>query len=505
MVETLHQRIERERRDTAPMGGGWSKSKGTWEVVREFRDYARGRQRGTLNQDQVRIMRSVLKHDFSDNILRQILWTHANRLRVARFDVDDEDVSDFLFDTWVRNQYPDLFADAIFATLRDGNHAISLGWRASDDLDNPYGGRVVLSRERWWDGKEGMFVMYGDDMLPVYAVKEWQPLEPGARRRRTIYYPESIWRFEFDGGNWQPYTVPGEEDLEPYNELGVRVPGVVPWLKRDGTPLGIPVVHLANGSDDDSPYGSSLLDGGALAFQDQINAIQHDITAAAMMNGSPQTWSAGFDLPDDPDNPGTKQRVRTGPGMHHHSDNPQAKWGIIEPGDLTQLRAAYLAKVEAVCRMTNTPLHQITNQWPSGEAIFRAEMPLVSDTKKLGESVGPSQATVMHRATEIENAFGRVELDENALIQTIFEPPEQRDPLTMWVVAEKAAGFVSLREVLRMVGYSSARIEEIMKERTDERSESVSMAQAAFNRPADLDALQRAAGATVDDEESEGE
>lgn len=504
-TETIHQRIEREREQTAPMGGSWQKAKGSWSLIREFRDYARGRQRKTLNADQIRILQACLKHDASDNVLRKILWTHANRLRVARFDVDDSSVDAFLFDTWVRNSFPDLFADAIFSTLRDGNHALSLAWRASDDPSNVYGGRVVLARERWWDGREGMFVMYGDDAQPSYAVKEWTPLGPQPQKRRTIYFPDRIQRYIQDGG-WRSYNIPGDEDFPAHDADGKPIANAVAWVKRDGSPLGIPVIHFANGSDDDSYYGASLLDGGPLGFQDHINAIQHDILAASMLNGSPQTWSKGFSLPDDPnDSSGqTKLSVKTGPGMHHHTEEPTAAWGTIPPGSLGELKDAYMTKLEALCRMLNTPLHAITGQWPSGEALFRAEIDLVNAVKKLGESVGPSTSTVMHRATEIVNTFGSASLDENALIQTVFEPPEQRDVMTNWQVAAAASPFVSEREVLRIAGYAPDRIDQIMDERDEERAASVSAAQAAFAQPPSLDALQSAAGASIDTTAQDG-
>jgi hypothetical protein len=496
--EDLHEQIDRQRRDAAPMGGSWKKEAGSWETIREFRDYARGRQRKTLNQDQIRIMSALLKHDFSDNVLKLILETHANRLRVARFDVDDENVADFLYDLWVKNQFPDLFSDALYATLRDGNHAIGLAWKAADRPGTFYGGRVVLTRERWWNGEDGVFVMYGDDGQPVYAVKEWKTSDRKPLTRRTVYFPESINRFVRDGEKWTPYTLPGEDAFEAVDpESGQRLRGVVPWVKRDGSPLGIPLIHLSNGTDNDSFYGTSLLDGGPLAFQDQLNGIQHDITAAALMNGSPQTWSKGFELPED-ETTGDKIRIKTGPGMHHHAPEATAEFHVLEPGDLTQLGKSYHIKLEALCRNTNTPVHLITGQWPSGEAIFRAEMPLVGSTKKLGESVGPQTSSIAHRATEIENAFGYVVLDEEALIQTVFEPAEQRDSLTMWSVGEKAAAFVSTREVLRLAGYPPSRIDEIMTERRDEQAEKISAAQAAFSRPADLDLLMQASGQSVD-------
>lgn len=492
MAETIHQRIERERKTSAPDGFSWTQ-------IREFRKYARGYQRKTLNADQIRIMQAVVKNDFADNVLKKIIQEHSSRLRIARFDVDDEQVSAYLFEVYVKNQLSDLFAEACYAALRDGNHALSLNWHPTDDPDNPYGGYTTIARERWWDGKTGTFIMYGDNSKPIYAVKEWLPLGVAPRRRRTVYYPDYFVRYEFDG-SWK--VINTEDDIEVIREAGrvdeatgLALEGGVPWTHADGRAIGIPVIHLANGSDDDGFYGASILDGGVLAIQDQINAIQHDITAASMFNGSPQTFSKGFALPKDSNN--RPERVVTGPGMHHHSDEEGAAWGTIPPGDLSQLAAAYRLKHEALARNTHTPLHSITGQWPSGEALYREELPLINDSKKLAESLGPAMSSVMHVSTEIQNAFGLAVLDTKALIRTIFEPPEQRDPLTNWAVAEKAAAHVSKREVLRIAGYEPKRIEEIVSEMEAEAAEALAAAQAAFTRPADLGGLQEANGDTV--------
>lgn len=473
----LHDMIEDDRKAVQPSGSPWSD-------VKKYRDYARGRQKGTLNADQVKVMAAILQHKFADNVLKLILETHANRIRLARFDVENEQVSQFLFTTWVKNSMPDLFADAIYAVLRDGNHALALNWKPSDDPGDPYGGYVSFSRERWWDGSQGVFVMYDDAGKPDYAVKEWTPVGRGAKKRRNIYFDNMIFRFVLEAEGWTIFNLDGDVLVE---RTGEEINGPVAWTKRDGSPLGVPIIHLANGSDDDTYYGASLLAGGPLAFQDQINAIQHDISAACMLNGSPQTFSKGFPQPPDPQDPTKKKPIRTGPGMHHHTDEATADWGTIPPGDLSQLDRGYFAKVNAVCRNTSTPLHTITGQWPSGEAIFRAEMPLVQSGKKLVESVGPSMSSAQHRATEIYNAFGRGPvLDERSLITAVFEPVEQRDELARWTVIEKAAPFVSEEEVLRKAGYSPDEITKIMDERQAAKERGIEQAQAVFNRGAEL-------------------
>jgi hypothetical protein len=474
----LHKEIDERRQEVAPKGEPWSR-------VNTYRDYVRGRNKTVMGADQLKTLRHLLKNPFSDNILKKIVSEHANRLRISRFDVEDERVGEYLFNSlWVKNRLPQLFSEVIFATLRDGNHAVTLNW-LPDETDPTWGGRVSLSRERWWNGTDGVFVFYDDRGIPEYAVKEW-PVKGGIRR--TVYFDAAIFRFIKRGSGWEPYVLPGDELY--VSPDGVAMPGFIPWVKRDGlTGIGIPVVHFANGSDDDTFYGRSLLAGGALAFQDQINAIQHDILAASAMNGSPQTYSTGFQLPADPSDVTGKTRVAvpTGPGVHHHSDNPDAKFGTIPPGDLSQLSDAYRLKRASLCTNTNTPLHTITGEWPSGEAIFRAEMPLVQDTRTLAEGVGPSASTIAHRATEIANAFGIGEtLDEDSPITTVFEPPEQRDPTAVWATAKLAEAHVSKREVLRIAGYPPDRIEAILEEMQEEAEESARTMQMTFNRGPNL-------------------
>lgn len=463
MPRLKQEDIEEIRKTASPLGTKWSD-------VRRYRDYYRGRQRGTLNADQVRILAAVLGNKFSDNLLRKIVNEHANRLRPARYDVEDNVAKDFLYMEWIKNQLPSLFSQVFVSTLRDANSAVMLSWQA-DARDDEWGGYVGIYRERWWDGTEGVFVAYDDYGRPEFAVKEWSTRD--RLLRRTVYYPGEIQRLVRREGGWVSYVLPEDE--------GISRDGIVPWMKRNGDALGIPVVHFPNGSDDDTHYGASILSGGPLAFQDQINAIQHDMTAAAMLNGSPQTWSKGFELPLS--DTGERIMPRTGPGAHHHTPEDTAAWGNLEPGSLAELRSAYETKRAALCLVTDTPLHTITGVWPSGEAIFRAEMATTQAARTRAEVLGPRGASMAHRATEIYNAYGTgPEIDETSPISLLFEPPEQPDEMTRWDVAAKASNYVSDREVLRLAGYSPDRIEEIMDEKEAEARVAVEAQMAAFDR-----------------------
>ena len=314
--------------------------------------------------------------------------------------------------------------DVHYATLRDGNHAALLGWRVAEGVDGDGNatrtGRVTIQRERWWDGTAGVFVAYGDDGRPTYAVKDFAVMlgdPPKAHTRRTVYFPDHIERYVADGRGWRPFPLEDEAST-----------GIVPWVKKDGSPLGIPVVHFANGSDDDAPYGVSDLDGGVIGLQDQINDLHWDIVAAARMAGYQVYTATGVTVDKNAD--GSDKPLRMGPGVVLRTDNPNGRFGVLQAGDMSQLIDTLRLKVRTVAANTMTPEHDIGGgEWPSGIALLRADMPAVVKAERGAKSLGPAWETAMHRATEIANAYGSERLDEGALITAEFADPARLDAL----------------------------------------------------------------------------
>lgn len=445
--QPLHQRINGMREAALPEGSRWSD-------LQTYRRYARGRQRGTLSYQQQQMLMGVIAHKHGDNVSYKVIFERANRIELLRFDVSDQQVSDFLREVFVKCAVADLQADVHFATIRDGNHALGLRWH---DLQE----RPTWHRERWWDGQQGMFVFYGDDGLPSMAVKDWKT---GDALRRTVYYDDRIERYIARDGSWDRYTDGSDEWPQP-------------WLKPDGTPLHIPVVHFAAGSDDDTPYGASILDGGVLGLQDEINDVQRDVTMAARMTAFQMYWATGSspELGDD----GKPIPQRVGPGMFIENESPDARYGTFAAGDMSQLIDAHRMKLDTVSRNTGTPLHLITGgDWPSGEALLRAEMPLVGFSHKMIEGVLPSWATAAHRSVEMSNVFGNTNLDEDALITPVFAPPDKRDPLTLAQIdVQKANGLMALQslgwsnaELQRMWGLSEEQIKKMAAEKKQEQT-----------------------------------
>jgi hypothetical protein len=420
--------------------------------------YARGRHSTTLTPGQQRVLRGVLGNLFCDNVCKRILQELRNRLRLARFDVAASEreaalVLAFLKDVWVKNKLPALSASVHWAMFRDGNTAVGINW-----VD----GRPIITRERWWNGKTGVFVAYDDSDQVSYAVKEWND---GDGLRRTVYFDDRIERYKQSGERgWQMFRLPGDPPGD----------GPVPWRDRQNRGLGVPVVHFANlqvpndgdgdeGCEDTDPrYGMSELDGGQLGLQDEVNDLHRDITAGARYAGYQMMYGTGVKTRRDDE--GNEVPLVPEPGAMFTDENPDAKFGVLAAGSIEELERALKIKHTAMSRMAAVPLHAIAGDWPSGEALLRAEMPLIDKVETVGDSVGPAWASVAHKCVRLSNAFGSTTLNEAALITTHFAPVARRDPLTLAGVADKLSKHVGRTETLRILGYSPEDITRILED-----------------------------------------
>jgi hypothetical protein len=420
MMEDLHQRIDRERKTANPNATD----------LTVFRRYTEGDQDATLTAEQKALLGTAAKHVYADNMADTVISAWASRLTLSGFAVEDGAVQAFLDDLYTRNGLGDLSYDANYATSRDGNHALMLRWLPDDRPLDPEmletgdlpterrAGRVTIHAEDWWDGTRGVWIAYDDQGRPAYAVKDfetWMVDGDGngrLRKRRTVYFPGALHRYVQEGSGWRPFALPGDPP---------GTDGIVPWTKRDGSDLGIPVIHLSFPRFGKRRYGISELAGGFLANQDHLNDIQQDLIAAARLLGFQVITATGADFKTTP---------KIQPGTFLHTSNDAARFGAIPPGDLTQLIDAHGTKLQTIARTTATPQHVITGgDWPAGIALVQAEKPLIAKVRRLARVIGPAWATVAHRATEMANAFGGAALDEDDLITARFDDPEQLDAL----------------------------------------------------------------------------
>jgi hypothetical protein len=397
----------------------------------DYRDYCLGVQRDTLTDEQTAILEGVDHFSRANNICHQVIVEAADRIKLLGPEergegvvwCEDAGVQAWLDELWVKAAIEDLQGEVTYNTYRDGNTALQVSV-------NPYSQMVEFRQRLWWNGAEGVFVWHGDNLSEAYAVDEWtesyregQGSEARTRQRRTVYYEDRIEQYSSIAG--------GGISWEPFNG-GPGSPPVISWLKGDGTPLHIPIIHFANAGRMNTSYvkyGISNLSGGVLNKQDSLNDADADLLIAMRLSAFPQTWVSGYTPSKDAAGNLQAFAASVGPGNIWSDQNEAFKVGTIPPGDISQLLNGKMEILRDVSRMTRTPLHAITGgDWPSGAALDKAELPAVNQAKRMAAKLSPAWNTVFHRATEQANHFLKAGLNEDAMIQVRFASFENRDP-----------------------------------------------------------------------------
>jgi hypothetical protein len=454
-------------------------------LLKTYRNYTLGYQIDTRTQAQREMFEELNKNAFCINLCKLIVQTTANRLSIARFDLDGPEtvvgsLEDFVARLTLLNDLPNLAAEVTIATLRDGDHAVSLKWS---------GDTVRLIGEPWWNGEQGIYVAYEDDGNPRYAVREWPD---GTTVRRNVYYPDRIERFvSQQGGTWQAINLASDDASggQP-----------VRWVDAEGGPLGIPVVHFANrllprhgaggtvapssltpttttppAGGTRSRYGVSELAGGIIGLQDQRNFSEWNRVAAETFTGAQMLWGSG--LAERKDEQGKTIPYPVVPGGMITSSSPDARFGHFPAGSLKEILDSIRHINETVSILTRIPIYVFTGDPPSGEALQRAEVDFAEKVDKLGEVLGPRWGSLLHKATRVENAYAapRPFIDEDVPIRTVFSPSQRINAFAVATQVVAIAGVFGDRQAARWLGMQPADIAEYRKELEEDRQASAAM------------------------------
>lgn len=452
----IHKQIAEERRAALPDPAR----------VTIYRDYARGAHKQTFTRKQMQHLRG-LRLLIIQNVIKRILVVLANRIHVTGYSVADDGVNAFLRDVWVRNWLSALYAQIVYTTLRDGNAGATIGF------DNARQ-RPVITREKWFNGSTGIWFAYDDRGEPTYAVKDWISSEG---QRRTVYYDNEIRRYILDtkgasarGATWRWYTDDETPDAGP-----------IAWVDANGDALGMAAVHFAvitepaDSEEDcydnqsDGNYGVSKCEGGLIGLQDSVNELIRLLLVASRFTAFQIPTASGL-KPETDKRTGDPIPPQVSPGAMLTSEDPAARFGYIPAGSIDQLLKSKSDLIESMADVAGVPKHAIKGNWPSGEALMRAEMEIIDQARKAAASLGPSFASLAHKSVILSNRFGNTALNERALITTLFEPPERYDPATLTELANKRGPFVSLAEVWRLYGYDRERQKQIENEMKAEAS-----------------------------------
>lgn len=426
----------------------------TNEDLKIYREYMKGKHNvvDLLSAKQKKTLGKVLYENYADNLCRQIIAESASRTKLLGFSCPDEKVLAFISRIVSRFRLQARQESIHVSTYRDGNHCIGLGI-------HPETLKLRLTTVDWWDGEKGVFIIYNEYDELVMAVNEFR------------ISPQEKMRYVYVDGKVITYT------LDSVGKVLTRKEA--PWMKKDNTPLAVPFVHFNNLTyGRHRLYGSSELAGGIITEQNQINVLHFCLLSNAQYNGFRMFWGTGVDA-SEVENVSERgirpteeisTQLEPSPGSMLSSTNEDAKFGTFDVATSQPIIDALRFKLQRVGQGVRVPNHYITGgDWPSGDALIRAEMPAINKARDQINCLIPSWVEVMHRMIEIQNAYGSAEetYDEDffaAPITASFLDPERTDIVAISSALHNLRGLISVEQGLRILGYNDTQIPFIMQE-----------------------------------------
>lgn len=394
------------------------------------------------------------KVQFTVNVSATVVDAVVERLRVTGFDAGQEGapLAETLWGWWTANRMDAVQTEVHRAAVRDGEAFVLTAWNnATKRPDFVYHPRFV-DRQAGGDAF-GMWVEYENDdpfNAAQRAVKQWSELIDGKpRTRRTVFYPERIEKYVFDG-EWRQIT---DAEGEPWP---------LPWVTRNGAPLGIPVAHFRNPA-----LRSELVD--VIPLQDALNKAWLDILAASDSTAFRMLVVLGFVPTTDGREPAEdgSNLLQIAPGQMLATRKKPGEVQItaIEPASLDPLLQVEERIVQRVAQVSDTPLSrfQFSGQVAAEGTLKQQEAPLIAKIEQRQVLFGNAWEDVADQARWQAATFGEAEIDLETELNTVWAPAAVRDQLAEIEAATgKRALGVPEAQLWSELGYDAAQIAEMM-------------------------------------------
>ena len=207
---------------------------------------------------------------FRDNFMNVVVDTLSERLKVIGFESENETLGQAMWDLWNDNRM-DYTQNVIHTeTIMLGDSYILCDW----DEEN--------QRPRWSHQKAEMILPHYNEATRKmdWASKKW--LQAGMMgeepiTRLNIYYPDRVEKYMARGGVWRRFQDETDESWP------------IPWVTKEGAPLGIPFIHFRNrplGED----FGQSEIIN-VIPMQDLLNKSLIDLTMILDTLAFPQRYT----------------------------------------------------------------------------------------------------------------------------------------------------------------------------------------------------------------------
>jgi len=418
-----------------------------------YRKYYGGDHPTRLTDRLKRFLNAELR--FRDNFMDVVVDTLAERLEVTAFATNEEGdtrpVAEWAWNTWQANRMDAVQGVVHTEAVMLGDGYVLVDW---DDENK----RPRFSHQL----PETIIPHYNETTRMIdFASKKWvtSPIDSDEMTTRlNLYYPERIEKFILQGNKWEQHLDPGDGMVWP-----------IPWLMKDGTPLGMPVVHFRNrpaGSD----FGNSEI-ANAIHLQDLLNKTLIDVAI--------QNDNAGFGRAYTVNLPVDLSAIDMLPGawtvFHSAEEGGNFEVGQIAADDVEGLLKSLEAFVQHIAGTTRTPQHlfQITGGDPSGEALKVAETGLVKKALNRQVGFGSSWEDAMAMAYRLEATFGTNPGALTERFEVGWADPETRNQDMFIASLEKKQNLgVPQAQLWREMGYDQEQIQQMQTDQDEEKARS---------------------------------
>lgn len=398
------------------------------------------------------------------NVCRIVTNAVVERLLVNNFDSDEtgtaevapdgsarlvKPVADWAWKVWRANRMEGAQRRVHEAGVRDSEAFVIVDWDNANrrprftphlryvDQSVTFGSSADVG-----EGCKAFYRNDDPDQDLLYVTKRWTEVFYSGvvrqeRQRLTVYYPERIEKYAGFPGAWRHWQ-DADDPAWP-----------IPWLHRDGSPLGIPVAHFRSGAGMEARE--------AWPLQNAINKELVDLMTASDMTAFRVFLAFGWTPTDASGNP-----LEISPGRWLGSPTKDARGEAVDGADMSNFLNVIEALIFNVAMVTDTPVSRFTTTKQVAAEGSQKQMdgPLVNKVRARQYDLGDGWEQCMNIARRLENRFGAGGLDEAVQLYAGWEPAEVRDQDAEIARAQKLIALgIPFVEVATGLGYDHAKVQ----------------------------------------------
>ena len=410
-----------------------------------YRDYYGGNHPTKLTDRMKKFVSTELK--FADNFTEVVVDALAERLTVSTFHSEVDAVAEWAWQTWTANRMDQVQNIVHTDAVMLGDSYVLV------DYDNEAGRPRFIHQVA-----ETIIPHYNEQTQRIdWASKKWlETVELGGtpQTRLNLYYPGEIQKYVAKSGIWVRYRDAGDPDWP------------LPWVMKDGQPLGVPILHFRN-KPTGGWFGRSEI-VNVIPLQDVLN--KHVIDLVLVNDGT------AFRLPFTVNIDHGRTALDMMPGVMldlKAEDDQNFEVGELLPGSPEGILKTIEVLVQHIAGISRTPQHlfQIMGGTPSGEALKTAEAGIVTKAKRRQTNFGNAWEDCLMMALKLQGAFGTAVsgAQPETHFSTVWDDPETRNQQTFLasLVSKQALG-VPQEQLWREMGYNQEEIDQMKADIDDE-------------------------------------